>query len=954
MITTMTTVGYGDIICISFIERIYHIFLLVIGTLLYTFIISKIGNYLRDQSHEQIKLSRDLNILESIRISYPKMPYKLYSKIQSHLVSTSKKRKTSGISILINGVPEAIKKDLLFKIYSKVIKGFAIFKQANNSNFVHQMLTSFIPILSRKEEIILMEGEFVENISFVKDGLLSLEISIDLKDPYKSIRNYIETNFVGISRKEEMKNCDISHYKRRNSVFSIVVNDNYNNNYDDLKVKLDNMLSDKKNSLNNISKNDNNGISYDLGRMNFSREDIELNNESVQMIKIMDIRKNEYFGDIHLFLEQRSPFTIKTKTRIAEILFLRKKDALHISRNFPNVSRRIQNRSYHNLVSIKNKTFKILRQYYDTYLFNEKRKSIRLNLNVTKNSGITRDNFSKFFTEKSQDKSNFNSFIPNNSFKKKNNLFSVHTKKSENIKINDNSLTRELNFNNESFNSNSIYNSQFQFPNVTIKKTKKESKEDIIKYQKYQSLNTSNVDKWSKKKGPEINLLKNEIIKIKHTFSNPKKILSLEKIKTKDSKYKLSLSNKKNNNFYNSRKEDRVFPKIKRKSKIVHFKLDEEENDDQEKDDDEDEEEENFQFEKASTEKMNINNSIKELLTFKNNNGNLSKIIKIQLEKRKKIQKILQYLNLQKYKINKNLIELYFRQNSIERKSSNKILIINQHNKINSNTSSQNKILSEILNSSNGEINSSVINKNIEIFNNKELKIIKAESFEIKSSYKSINFISKGKMINDAKYKLYAEKFFEDINKMINLKIIEDEKKVFNNNNNQYYSEVELPFVSQNKNNFEGMNNLLKKNAYDNLKTPENLNSISELKSSIKMNNLSKLLDKENLEKLTLNNIGLYKKEENINIKNGNNVENNIKIYSIGKILFKSKKTKKENGKNNNMENFLNKLDELNKDNNSKNENISLFEDKNQNASGIKLINLKSTDKEKEGFCIIY
>ena len=34
-----------------------------------------------------------------------------------------------------------------------------------------------------------------------------------------------------------------------------------------------------------------------------------------------------------MFLEQRSPFTIKTKTRIADILFLRKKDAIHISKN---------------------------------------------------------------------------------------------------------------------------------------------------------------------------------------------------------------------------------------------------------------------------------------------------------------------------------------------------------------------------------------------------------------------------------------------------------------------------------------------------------------------------------------------------------------------------------------------------------------------------------------------
>ena len=933
MITTMTTVGYGDIICISFIERIYHIFLLVIGTLLYTFIVSKIGNYLKDQSNEQIKLDEDLNILESIRISYPKMPYNLYSKIQSHLVSTSKKRKTSGISILINGVPETIKKDLLFKIYSKVIRGFTIFRQANNSNFIHQVLTSFIPIVSRKDEIIIMEGEFIENISFVKDGLLTLEISIDLKDPYKSIRNYIEKNFKGISKKEVAKNYNINYYKRRNSVLSIDVNNN--NNYDDLKVKLDNMLLDKKNSLNSNLKNDSNVSSYDFDRMNFAREPIELNNERFQMIEIMDIRKNEYFGDIHMFLEQRSPFTIKTKTRIADILFLRKKDAIHISKNYPNICRRIQTKSFQNILSIKKKAFKMLRQYYDSYLFKKKRKSIRLNLNENKNS--PGDNL-KFLAEKSQDKSNINGVIPKNSFKKKNNLLSVNTKKSENKKKNENSLNKELDFANESHNSNS----QFHFPNITINKVKKDSKNDIIKYQKYKSLIVNNNDS-KKKKGHEIYALKNEIKKFKHSFSISKKSLNIHIKKTK---YKSSLSNKKN--------------------------IGEEEKEEGEKEENNDDED------KTRKGKMNINNirkSIKEILSLNNKNGNLSKKIKTEIQKRKKIQKLIQYLNNQKYKINKNLVELYIRQNSIERKSSNKILIINKLKKINSKTSFKNKIISESLNPTNIEINSSILNQNIVKFNNKELNIIKVQSFGIKSSYKNINLLSKGKMINNVKYKLFVEKYIKNIKnediskinasllpkkdkklsmKVENFKFNEAEKKVIKNN--KYYSEIGLPCVSQSKNNCERSNNLSQKNGYDNLKTTENMNSISELKSS-KIKNTLKLFDNKNCDKLKLNNIGLYKKEENININNDNNVVNNIKIYSIGKTLFKSKKTnksKKEKGKSPTMDNVLNKLDELNKDNNSKNENISLFVDKNHDVSDIKMINSKMTGKEKDDKCVIY
>ena len=86
LMTTMTTVGYGDTVCISAYERIFHIILLGIGTIIYSFIVSKIGNYLRDESYEQIKLSKDLNILESIRLTYPTMSFKLYYKIKNHLL----------------------------------------------------------------------------------------------------------------------------------------------------------------------------------------------------------------------------------------------------------------------------------------------------------------------------------------------------------------------------------------------------------------------------------------------------------------------------------------------------------------------------------------------------------------------------------------------------------------------------------------------------------------------------------------------------------------------------------------------------------------------------------------------------------------------------------------------------------------------------------------------------
>ena len=133
---------------------------------------------------------------------------------------------------------------------------------------------------------------------------------------------------------------------------------------------------------------DNNGISVDLGRLDFSRNENERKQgENLHIIKVIDIRKNEHFGDVHMFLEKPSPFTIKTKSRIVELFLLRKPDAINISKNFSNIWRRIQNKSYHNLVSIKKLTFRILKQYYNTYcdIKNNNEPSNMFNFDVTKN-----------------------------------------------------------------------------------------------------------------------------------------------------------------------------------------------------------------------------------------------------------------------------------------------------------------------------------------------------------------------------------------------------------------------------------------------------------------------------------------------------------------------------------------------------------------------------------------
>ena len=62
LIATITSVGYGDITCISLSETLYQIIILTIGVIAYSWIVSTIGNYVKKETRAAIKYNKDLKI----------------------------------------------------------------------------------------------------------------------------------------------------------------------------------------------------------------------------------------------------------------------------------------------------------------------------------------------------------------------------------------------------------------------------------------------------------------------------------------------------------------------------------------------------------------------------------------------------------------------------------------------------------------------------------------------------------------------------------------------------------------------------------------------------------------------------------------------------------------------------------------------------------------------------
>ena len=150
IITTLTTVGYGDIVCKSLLERIFQIIILAIGSVFYPYVVSLIGNFIRNDSNAKIKHHNDLAMLENIRRNYPNISFKLYNKIYKYLESKSSSLEKYDVNSLIEALPFTMKNNILFTMYKTSITNFKFFKNNNNSVFIAEVLNNFIPSVSKK------------------------------------------------------------------------------------------------------------------------------------------------------------------------------------------------------------------------------------------------------------------------------------------------------------------------------------------------------------------------------------------------------------------------------------------------------------------------------------------------------------------------------------------------------------------------------------------------------------------------------------------------------------------------------------------------------------------------------------------------------------------------------------------------------------------------------------
>ena len=304
---TILGIGYGDIYPSNIEENVFTIFLLLIAVFIFSWLVSAISK-LKDvdiiimDDSQVIECQKRLEILKEINTGYKNMDLTIYNKIERYLKCSLIKEQYNP-NIILNYLPTNLKKDLIVAMYKPIIDNFVFFKYFNNQEFAMKIVLCFKPNLFLKNERIVDFGDFIQEMFFILKGKLSLEIPL--------LSDFSTTNSQAID-----------------------------------KVIL---------SFNKIHKS-----------LTFSKDPSvkEINEIKQSYVKLLELRTNEHYGDLMMFMNERSHLSVRVSSKTAMVYYLNQTDAVNVSLQFPNIWKRIIINSIKNMKVINKLVEKTLTLFY--------------------------------------------------------------------------------------------------------------------------------------------------------------------------------------------------------------------------------------------------------------------------------------------------------------------------------------------------------------------------------------------------------------------------------------------------------------------------------------------------------------------------------------------------------------------------------------------------------------
>eukprot|EP01038_Epipyxis_sp_PR26KG_P008961 gene8961-12083_t len=171
-IITMLTIGFGDIHATNNAERIFSIFTMLSGGVIFGALISQVTKLLENRNPQARAMKDKLDELHSY-LDGLDIPFELKVRAKSSYEYYLTKKSSLAESEVFNQLPKKMLMKLVLQLYKDDIEAIHLFKTADK-DFILPLIINSRPIEANKKEIIVNYGDVCDDIFFITSGIVRL------------------------------------------------------------------------------------------------------------------------------------------------------------------------------------------------------------------------------------------------------------------------------------------------------------------------------------------------------------------------------------------------------------------------------------------------------------------------------------------------------------------------------------------------------------------------------------------------------------------------------------------------------------------------------------------------------------------------------------------------------------------------------------------------------------
>lgn len=241
-VTTLTTVGYGDIAPTNNNEKLFSILIMIMGVGFYGYLIGNIATILTKRDPSKEKYLENMENLNALTM-YRKVPSELEARIRDYYTYIWHKKLGTSESSVLDDLPDSLRGELSLHLKKEVIDSINLFKDTGEE-FRKEISIYLKPMVLTPGDIIFKEGDEGNKMYFVIQGNLEVLSSDKTIAELKSGDFFGEIALFRNSKRnatiKAKSYCDL-YYLHKNA-FDYAVN-----KYEGIKDEIEEMIRKREN-----------------------------------------------------------------------------------------------------------------------------------------------------------------------------------------------------------------------------------------------------------------------------------------------------------------------------------------------------------------------------------------------------------------------------------------------------------------------------------------------------------------------------------------------------------------------------------------------------------------------------------------------------------------------------------------------------------------------------------